>query len=45
MSHALWNYMAKGGRDKEVYMWLLNVNSLILLLPVFYIILPDWGFP
>ncbi len=45
VSHALWNYMAKGGRDKEAYMWLLNVNSIIILLPVFYLILPDWSFP
>lgn len=45
VSHALWNFMAKGGRDKGSCMWLLNVTSLLTSLPVFYVLIPDWSFP
>ncbi len=45
VSHGLWNYLAKSGRDKESYMLLLNISSLILFLPVFYLILPEIYFP
>jgi len=45
MSHGLWNYLAKSGKDKESYMLLLNITSLILFIPVFYLILPEIYFP
>jgi uncharacterized membrane protein len=45
ISHGLWNYLAKSGKDKESYMLLLNITSLILFLPVFYLILPEIYFP
>ena len=45
VSHGLWNYLAKEGRDKESFMLLLNITSLILFLPVFYLILPEIYFP
>lgn len=45
MSHGLWNYIAKAGKDKESFMLLLNISALILTLPVFYIILPEIYFP
>ncbi|MFC1803099.1 EamA family transporter [Thermoproteota archaeon] len=45
VSHGLWNYLAKAGKDKESFMLLLNILSLILFLPFFYIILPDLYFP
>jgi drug/metabolite transporter (DMT)-like permease len=44
-SHAAWNVLAKKGEDKEAYMWIMVTTSLFTLLPVFLIILPDWGFP
>jgi len=45
VSHALWNYMAKEAGDKDSFMLLLNVLSLALFLPVFYVILPEIYFP
>lgn len=45
VSHALWNYLAKEGGDKESFMLLLNVAALILFIPVFTLILPDWSLP
>ena len=45
MSHGFWNYRAKEGDDKESFMLLLNITSLILFIPVFYLILPDIYFP
>ncbi len=44
-SHALWNYVAKEAGDKDSFMLLLNVLSLALFLPVFYLILPEIYFP
>ncbi len=45
VSHGLWNYLAKAGRDKESFMLLLNITSLLLFLPIFYLILPEVYFP
>ena len=45
VSHALWNYVAKEAGDKESFMLLLNVFSLAIFLPVFYVILPEIYFP
>ena len=45
VSHALWNYVAKEAGDKDSFMLLLNVLSLALFLPVFYVILPEIYFP
>lgn len=45
VSHALWNYLAKEGQDKDSFMLLLNIFSLVLYLPVFYFILPEFRFP
>ena len=44
-SHATWNVLAKKGEDKEAYMWIMVATSLVTLLPVFLIILPDWSLP
>ncbi|MCW3978642.1 MAG: EamA family transporter, partial [Candidatus Bathyarchaeota archaeon] len=44
-SHTAWNVLAKGSTDKESFMWLMNVTSLFTLLPVFYLLLPDWRLP
>jgi uncharacterized membrane protein len=44
-SHAAWNVLAKGSTDKESFLWLMNVTSLFTLLPVFYLLMPDWRFP
>ena len=43
--HATWNFLAKGSRDKEPYMLLINLSSLVTVLPIFMVILGDWGFP
>lgn len=45
VSHSLWNYIAKEGNDKESFMLLLNVMSLILFLPIFYLLIPEIYFP
>ena len=45
VSHALWNLLAKEGGDKESFMLLLNLAALVLFLPVFWFILPDWSLP
>ena len=44
-SHATWNVLAKKGGDKEAYMWIMVTTSLVTLLPVYLVILPDWSFP
>ena len=44
-SHAAWNYLAKGSRDKDSFMLLINLTSQITLLPIFIIILRDWALP
>jgi len=44
-SHAAWNYLAKGARDKDSFMLLMNVTSQFTLLPVFLLLLKDWAFP
>jgi len=43
--HASWNLLAKGGSDKEAFLWLSSFTALFTLLPVFYVLLPDWGLP
>jgi drug/metabolite transporter (DMT)-like permease len=45
VSHASWNVLAKEGSDKEAFMWLMTFTSLFTLLPVFYILMPDWRLP
>ena len=45
VSHALWNYVAKEAGDKDSFMLLLNVLSLGIFLPVFFVILPEIYFP
>jgi uncharacterized membrane protein len=45
VSHASWNVLAKGGADKESFMWLMTVTSLFTLAPVFYFFMPYWGLP
>ena len=45
VSHACWNLLAKGGSDKEAFMWLICFTSLFTVLPVFWVLLPDWGLP
>jgi uncharacterized membrane protein len=45
VSHALWNYLAKEGQDKESFMLLLNVAALILFTPALIFFLPDWSLP
>jgi len=45
VSHAAWNVMAKGGGDKESFMLLMTATSVFTLLPVFAIVLPEWGLP
>jgi uncharacterized membrane protein len=42
-SHAAWNYLAKGSRDKDSFMLLMNLTSQFTLLPVFIFILKDWS--
>ena len=44
-SHATWNVLAKRGEDKEAYMWIMVTSSIVTLIPVYLIILPDWSFP
>jgi len=44
-SHAAWNYVAKGSRDKDSFMLLMNLTSQVTLLPVFIILLRDWSLP
>jgi len=45
VSHAAWNVMAKGGGDKESFMLLMTATSVFTLLPVFALVLPEWGLP
>jgi len=43
--HALWNLLAKGGADKVAFMWLMNLTALLTALPLFLLLMSDWGFP
>ena len=45
ISHAAWNLLAKGGSDRESFMWLMTATSLFTMLPIFYYTLPEWRFP
>jgi len=45
VSHALWNLLAKRGTDKISFLWWSNLTSIFTLLPVFFILLPNWRFP
>jgi len=45
VSHAVWNYLAKGSGDKDSFMLLMNLTSQITLLPIFIIWLKDWSLP
>ena len=45
VSHACWNVFAKRGSDKAAFMWWMSFTSLFTMLPVFYVLLPDWGLP
>jgi drug/metabolite transporter (DMT)-like permease len=45
VSHAAWNVMAKGGGDKESLLWLMTSSSILTLLPIFALVLPEWGLP
>jgi len=45
VSHACWNLLAKRGSDKEAFMWWMSFTSLLTVLPVFYVLLPDWSLP
>jgi len=44
-SHAVWNYAAKGTREKDAYMLLMNLTSQFTLLPVLVFLIQDWSFP
>jgi drug/metabolite transporter (DMT)-like permease len=44
-SHAAWNYLAKGSREKDSFMLLMNLTSQVTLLPVFILLLRDWTLP
>jgi drug/metabolite transporter (DMT)-like permease len=44
-SHATWNVLAKKGGDKEAYFLISVTTSIVTLLPVYIIILPDWSLP
>ncbi len=44
-SHAAWNFLAKGSRDKDSFMLLTNATSQVTLLPVFIVLLRDWRLP
>ena len=43
--HASWNGLVKRSPDQESFLWWMSLTSLLTLLPVFYIILPDWSLP
>jgi len=45
VSHAFWNLLAKRGTDKGVFLWLMTLTSLFTMLPIFYVLLPDWRLP
>ena len=45
VSHALWNYFAKSGKDKSGFMFLMNVTSHFTVLPVYLLFLKDWRLP
>jgi uncharacterized membrane protein len=43
--HASWNGLVKRSPDQESFLWWMSLTSLLTLLPVFYITLPDWSLP
>jgi len=43
--HASWNGLVKRSPDQESFLWWMSLTSLLTLLPVFYILLPDWSLP
>ncbi len=45
VSHALWNLLAKDASDKEAFMLLINILSLLVSIPFFVLILPSVSFP
>jgi uncharacterized membrane protein len=45
ISHAIWNMLAKKGRDKDSFMWLMILTSFFTLLPIFLILLPEITLP
>lgn len=45
ITHSMWNYLAKTGKDKEAYMLVMNIAGFILLTPIYWILLPDFSFP
>lgn len=45
ITHSMWNYLAKTGKDKEAYMLVMNIAGFILLIPIYWILLPDFSFP
>jgi len=45
VSHALWNYMAKGSSARLTYIWLMNVTSQLTVLPFFILFMRDWSIP
>jgi uncharacterized membrane protein len=45
VSHAIWNMLAKKGRDKDSFMWLMILTSFFTLLPVFLVLLPEITLP
>ncbi len=45
VSHACWNVFAKRGSDKEAFMWWMTFTSLFTMLPLFFVLLPDWRLP
>lgn len=42
LSHAIWNFLTKGARDKDSYMLLMNLTSQLTFIPVFFVLLKDW---
>lgn len=45
VTHAAWNVLTKKAGDKEAYMWLMTTTSLVTVLPVYLVLLPDWSLP
>lgn len=45
ISHAAWNYIAKDEEDKEAFMILINLTSLLLFIPVYFFLLSTLRFP
>ena len=45
VSHATWNYMAKGSSVRLAFIWLMNLTSQLTFLPFFIIYMSDWSVP